>query len=373
MAPTVLHVVSARPNFVKVAPIHRAIARRGRLRQLVVHTGQHYDADMSDVFFRELGLPAPDVRLRVGTGSHAEQTGQVVLGLAETLRTHRPSLVSVVGDTNGALSAALSAAKSGIPVAHVEAGLRSYDRAMPEELNRVLIDHLAEVLLIPSEDAFGNLRREGIGEDRVHHVGNVMIDTLLRFAARAKRLPVPAGLVPGGYALCTLHRPSNVDNEERLLALLGAIIDLSARIPVVFPSHPRTRAMLDRPRLKAARERAPRLLLVPPAGYLEFLALTMRARLVLTDSGGLQEETTALGVPCMTLRENTERPITVEQGTNTLVGTDPAAIRAAAFAVLDGGGKPGRVPERWDGRTADRIAEVYERVLAVPESGVVRL
>jgi UDP-N-acetylglucosamine 2-epimerase (non-hydrolysing) len=271
----------------------------------------------------------------------------------------------VVGDVNSTLAGALVASKMGIRIAHVEAGLRSFDPRMPEEINRVLTDRIADLLLTPSPDADAHLLKEGIDPSRIHRVGNVMIDTLLASKARAEQLSTPQelGLTPGGYAVCTLHRASNVDDPKVLGGLLSALAHVSARLPVLFPVHPRTRKMLADPGLSGMLERSPGLRLVEPMGYLEFLALTSQARLILTDSGGLQEESTALGVPCLTLRENTERPITVEQGTNLVVGTEPARIRAEADRVLDGHGKKGRVPALWDGHTAERIADLYERVL----------
>jgi len=356
---TVLHVVGARPNFMKVAPIHRAIARRGRLAQRLVHTGQHYDPAMSEVFFRQLGLPTPDVHLGVGSGSHAEQTGKVLLAVEKVLLAERPALVSVVGDVNSTLAATLAAAKLGIPVAHVEAGLRSFDRTMPEELNRLVVDALADLLLTPSADADANLAREGIGAERIRRVGNVMIDSLLSSLPAAQALPVPErfGVAPGRFAVCTLHRAGNVDDPARLGQLLDGLGRVARRVPVVFAIHPRTRGRLE----ARGYQPAPGLLLSEPLGYLELLSLTSRAALVLTDSGGLQEEATALGVPCLTLRENTERPVTVSEGTNTVVGADPARIEREAELVLAGAGKRGRLPELWDGRTGERIAELYER------------
>ncbi len=361
----VLHIVGARPNFMKVAPIHKAIARRGRLSQLLVHTGQHYDVKMSDVFFTDLGMPAPDVFLGVGSASHAEQTARVMIELEKVFLREQPDLVSVVGDVNSTLAGALVASKMGIRLAHVEAGLRSFDPRMPEEINRVVTDRLADLLLTPSPDADENLRKEGVPPERIHLVGNVMIDTLLASKARAETLSTVAelGLTPRAYAVCTLHRASNVDDPEVLGGLLSALVHVALRLPVLFPVHPRTRKVLADQGLSGLLERSPGLRLVEPMGYLEFLALTSQARLILTDSGGLQEESTALGVPCLTLRENTERPITVAQGTNLVVGTDPERIRQAADRVLDGHGKHGRIPERWDGRTAERIAHLYERVL----------
>lgn len=362
---TVLHIVGARPNFMKVAPIHRAVAARGALAQRLVHTGQHYDVKMSDVFFADLGMPAPDIHLGVGSGSHAEQTAKVMIELERVLTRERPDLVSVVGDVNSTVAAALVAAKLQIPVAHVEAGLRSFDRSMPEEINRIVTDRLADLLLTPSPDADENLRKEGADPERIHLVGNVMIDSLLASKARAERLSTLSdlGLSPRGYAVCTLHRPSNVDDVRVLGGLLDALGYVSQAVPVIFPVHPRTRKMIADQGLQSKVESFPGLRLVEPMGYLEFLALTSQAKLILTDSGGLQEESTALSVPCLTLRENTERPITVTVGTNLVVGTDPSRIKTEAEKILSGRGKVGRVPELWDGHTAERIAAVYERFL----------
>ncbi|MBI3182710.1 MAG: UDP-N-acetylglucosamine 2-epimerase (non-hydrolyzing) [Myxococcales bacterium] len=364
---TVVHVVGARPNFMKVAPIHRALARRGALAQRLIHTGQHYDSQMSDVFFQDLGMPPPDVHLGVGSGSHAEQTARVMVELEKALEKEPPELVSVVGDVNSTLAAALVASKLLIPVSHVEAGLRSFDRTMPEEINRVVTDRLAELLLTPSPDADDNLLREGVEKSRIFRVGNVMIDSLLSARAKAQALPVLGRmrLSPRSYAVCTLHRPSNVDQPEVFPGILRALGAVSQRLPVVFPVHPRTRRMIAKHRLEPLLSSHPSLRLVEPMGYLEFLCLTSQSKLVITDSGGLQEESTALGIPCLTVRENTERPITVSEGTNLVVGTDPARILAEAERILEGRGKQGRVPELWDGRASERIAEVYERFLAV--------
>jgi UDP-N-acetylglucosamine 2-epimerase (non-hydrolysing) len=351
----VVHVVGARPNFMKVAPVLRVLARRG-VTQRLVHTGQHYDARMSDVFFEDLGLPEPDVHLGVGSGSHAEQTARVMLSLERALaEMPRPDWVLVPGDVNSTLAATLVAEKTGLRVAHLEAGLRSFDRAMPEELNRVATDHLADLLLTPSADADANLAREGIAPERVVRVGNTMIDSLLLALPRARERGAPArlGLAAREYAVVTLHRPSNVDDAATLARLLGALAAIARELPVVFPVHPRTRARLAAPGLAAA---ASALRLLEPLGYLDFLSLVADARLVLTDSGGLQEETTALGVPCLTVRENTERPITVEEGTNEVVGTDPVRVVVAARAAL-GGRRPARCPELWDGRAGERVAE----------------
>ena len=368
----VLHIVGARPNFMKAAPIHKAIAGRGQLAQILVHTGQHYDVKMSDVFFTDLGMPAPDVYLGIGSGSHAEQTARTMIELEKVFLREKPDLVSVVGDVNSTLAGALVASKMGIRIAHVEAGLRSFDRSMPEEINRIVTDRLSDLLLTPSPDADVNLLKEGVEPARIHLVGNVMIDSLLASQARAEQLPTLAGLglAPRGYAVCTLHRASNVDDPKVLSGLLSALAHVSTRVPVIFPVHPRTRKMLADQGLSGMLERSPGLRLVDPMGYLEFLALTSQARLILTDSGGLQEESTALGVPCLTLRENTERPITVEQGSNLVVGTDPVRIREEADRALDGKGKQGRVPALWDGRTAERIAALYGRVLGVGQESL---
>jgi UDP-N-acetylglucosamine 2-epimerase (non-hydrolysing) len=366
----VLHIVGARPNFMKVAPIYKALAQRARLQQVLVHTGQHYDVKMSDVFFTDLGMPAPNVHLGIGSGSHAEQTARTMLELEKVFLKERPDLVSVVGDVNSTIAAALVAVKMGIAMSHVEAGLRSFDIAMPEEVNRIVTDRLSDLLLTPSRDADANLLKEGVDPSRIHFVGNVMIDSLLASKAKAEQLSTlkDLGLTPGGYAVCTLHRPSNVDDPRVFTGLLNALVHISERLPVIFPVHPRTRRMLSEQVHLASVQRAPGLRLVDPMGYLEFLALTSQARLILTDSGGLQEESTALGVPCLTLRENTERPITVDVGTNLVVGTDPAHIQQAADRALDGQGKKGRIPELWDGRASERIAALYERVLGSASS-----
>ncbi|MGC3999859.1 MAG: UDP-N-acetylglucosamine 2-epimerase (non-hydrolyzing) [Anaeromyxobacter sp.] len=356
----IIHVVGARPNFMKIAPVMKAIAAAGFAEQKLVHTGQHYDVAMSDVFFTDLGMPVPDLHLGVGSGSHAEQTAKVMVGFERICLDERPDLVVVAGDVNSTLACAIDCAKLRIPCAHVEAGLRSFDPDMPEEVNRIVTDRLCEILLTPSSDGDENLRREGTQEDRIFRVGNVMIDTLLAHLprARATQSPTRLGLSPGEYAVLTLHRPSNVDSPATLAGLLGAIERIQAELPVVFPVHPRTRKRMSESGLDGRLEAMKALRLCEPLGYLEFLGLTSQAKLVLTDSGGLQEETTALGIPCLTIRENTERPVTITEGTNTLVGVDPGRIVAEAQAVLSGGGKAGRVPALWDGRASERIATV---------------
>ena len=358
----VINVVGARPNFMKVAPVVEAMhERREEFAPLVVHTGQHYDERMSDAFFRDLGLPAPDVYLGVGSGSHAQQTALVMQRFEPVVVAERPDWVLVVGDVNSTLACALVCSKLGVPVAHVEAGLRSRDRTMPEEINRILTDQLSELLLTPSADADRNLLGEGIPRERIRLVGNVMIDSLLKQLERAEASSVRAELGVAGkdYAVVTLHRPSNVDDPVVLGRILSALARIGRHLPVVFPIHPRTRKNLAEFGLLAADETAERVRLVEPLGYLDFLRLYSGARLVLTDSGGIQEETTALGVPCLTLRENTERPVTVELGTNRVVGTDPERIVAEAEAVFakDSQKEPPRIPPLWDGRAAGRILD----------------
>ena len=361
----VLCVVGARPNFMKMAPILRALAaHEPPLPALLVHTGQHYDKDMSHQLFDDLGLPRPDINLEVGSGSHAVQTAEVMRRFEPALDTHRPSCVLVVGDVNSTLACTLVAVKKAIPVVHVEAGLRSGDRRMPEEINRVLTDQVADRLYTTERSAADNLLREGIDAARVCFAGNVMIDSLLdsreraRAAADTLRLHgADPALLTGaqGYAVVTLHRPSNVDDAATLGALLGVLAEVATRLPLVFVQHPRTRGNIERFGL-SQRIDPRRVVLLPPQGYLEMLGLMAEATLVLTDSGGLQEETTALGGPCLTLRANTERPITVDEGTNTMVGDDRVAILQCVDEILAGRGKRGRTPEFWDGRAAERIA-----------------
>jgi UDP-N-acetylglucosamine 2-epimerase (non-hydrolysing) len=361
----VMCIVGARPNFMKMAPILRAFAsHQPPIPAILVHTGQHYDASMSDKLFEDLRLPRPDLNLEVGSGSHAVQTAEVMKRFEPALDEHRPSCVLVVGDVNSTLACSLVAVKKGVLVVHVEAGLRSGDRRMPEEINRVLTDQISDRLYTTERSALDNLVREGIAAERVCFAGNVMIDSLhaSRPQARAAADTLKAhgqdpAMLDGaaGYGVVTLHRPSNVDNADTLRQLLETLRTVSQRLPLVFALHPRTRANVDRFNLAGLIDPA-RMVLLPPQGYLEMLGLMAGAALVLTDSGGLQEETTALGVPCLTLRENTERPITVEQGTNTMVGRDRQAILSGVDDILAGRGKRGRVPEYWDGRAAERIA-----------------
>ena len=361
----VMCVVGARPNFMKMAPILRALAaHQPALPAMLVHTGQHYDQGMSHQLFEDLGLPRPDLNLEVGSGSHAVQTAEVMRRFEPALDEHQPACVLVVGDVNSTLACTLVAVKKGVPVVHVEAGLRSYDRKMPEEINRVLTDQVADRLYTTERSALDNLLREGISADRVAFVGNVMIDSLVTNRPHARPIAdtlAAHGIDPTllaharGHGVVTLHRPSNVDDAHTLRSLLGVLREVSASLPLVFALHPRTRNNIERFGLADMIDHQ-RMALLPPQGYLEMLGLMRDATLVLTDSGGLQEETTALGVPCLTLRENTERPITAEQGTNTLVGRDPQAIRDGVAEILRGDGKRGRVPELWDGHAAERIA-----------------
>lgn len=351
----VLHVVGARPNFMKAAPVIAALKLYPQVQQTLVHTGQHYDAQMSEVFFRELGLPEPDVNLEVGSGSHAAQTANVMLRFEEVALARRPDWVLVYGDVNSTVAAALVCAKLQIAIAHVEAGLRSFDRTMPEELNRLVTDQLADRLYTPSEDGDLNLQREGIAPDKIRLVGNVMIDTLVRLLPQAaQRWPTLCDqfdLAARPYILVTLHRPSNVDEPRMLRSLLAVLDDLAQQAAVLFPVHPRTRQ-----RLAAEGLRPDRVQMCAPLGYLDFLALQQHAALVITDSGGIQEETTYLQVPCLTVRENTERPVTIALGTNQLVGQDMARLQRESLRVLRGEIKVGRIPPLWDGEAALRIA-----------------
>jgi len=366
----VINVAGARPNFMKVAPIVAAMERRqAEFQPLLIHTGQHYDESMSEAFFRDLKMPEPEVYLGVGSASHAAQTAAIMRAFEPVVMKEKPDWVLVVGDVNSTLACALVCAKLGIKVAHVEAGLRSRDRTMPEEINRLLTDQIADLLLTPSPDADANLRAEGIPEERIRFVGNVMIDSLLEYLpiANRSRIREDLGFEGKDYAILTLHRPSNVDQLQIFAGILDALEEIGRRLPIVFPVHPRTLKMIGESGLTERVRNTGGLRLIDAVGYLGFLQLLSGARLVLTDSGGIQEETTVLGIPCVTLRENTERPITVEMGTNTIAGTNPANITKAAFRAL---GKPRssaapRVPPLWDGHTADRILDaLLERMKA---------
>lgn len=374
----VLVVAGARPNFVKIAPLMDSLSSVSfatRTETLLVHTGQHYDDALSRLFFDQLKIPRPQMNLEVGSGSHGQQTGEIMIRFEPVVRNWNPDAVVVVGDVNSTVACALVATKLWVPVAHVEAGLRSFDRKMPEEINRLMTDSVSDFLFATEPAGVTNLRREGVPTEKIHLVGNVMIDSLRKFLPIARQTSAVRdfGLLepnasggaarPRPYALLTLHRPSNVDEKEKLAALLETLNEIGSAIPVLFPAHPRTKERLERfgllDRVHTQWTTAVRgVLLSGPLGYLEFLHLMSEATFVLTDSGGIQEETTALGVPCLTLRDNTERPITVEEGTNTLVGSDAECILRTARQILAGKGKKGRVPELWDGRAADRIVSI---------------
>lgn len=360
----IINIVGARPNFMKMAPIIDAMNRYpDRIEHLLVHTGQHYDEKMSKAFFDDLGMPKPDIDLGVGSGSHAEQTARIMVAFEKVCLEHKPDLVIVVGDVNSTMACTITAKKLGIKVAHVEAGLRSRDMSMPEEINRLCTDVLCDYLFTTDHFADENLRAEGVPADKIFFVGNVMIDTLLKHKEMASKLALckEMGLQPGGYATMTLHRPGNVDDPQILAGLLEALATIARELPIIFPIHPRTRKMAQQFGLEHylnSGDRIEGIWCTEPLGYLEFLHLNMNARLVLTDSGGLQEETTVLGVPCITIRPNTERPITCTEGTNVLVGNDPARVLEAANAILHGPDVTGKIPAKWDGRAAERIAEI---------------
>lgn len=362
----IVAVVGARPNFIKIAPLMWEIARRPDFRAHLVHTGQHYDEKMSRLFFDELKIPRPDADLGVGSGSHAVQTAEVMRRFEPVVLDQRPDAVVVVGDVNSTLACALTAVKLGIPVAHVEAGLRSFDRSMPEEVNRILTDAISHWLFVSEPSGLDNLRREGVPEARLHFVGNVMIDTLLASRGLSERSTIleDLGVGPGGHVVLTLHRPASVDDPAVLGGLLKAVGKIQRELPVIFPVHPRTQRALRGHELSAL----PNLRLVEPLGYLDFMKLVSRARLVLTDSGGVQEETTVLGVPCLTLRTSTERPVTLTEGTNRLVGLDPERIASAARQVLAEPPPAGRLPRLWDGRAAARVLDVLSAGL--PSAGI---
>ena len=364
MKKPVILVVGARPNFMKIAPIHAELAKRD-IPQILLHTGQHYDENMSKVFFDDLGMPQPDIYLGIGSGSHAEQTAKVMVEFEKVCIEHEPAMVIVVGDVNSTLACSIVCAKMWIPVAHVEAGLRSFDRTMPEEINRLLTDCICDLLLTPSVDGDENLRNEGVAEERIVRVGNIMIDSLFSNLEKSKQSTIheELSLVGREYGVLTLHRPSNVDDEDSFKSIISALVHIGEKIPLVFPMHPRTSKQIEKFDLKERLEAIPNIVITEPIGYLDFVALTAGAKMVLSDSGGIQEETTALGIPCITLRENTERPITVTEGTNVVVGNDTAAIIAAADEIFTNGGKSGRIPDLWDGRTAARIVDLIEKYI----------
>jgi UDP-N-acetylglucosamine 2-epimerase (non-hydrolysing) len=356
-------VAGTRPNFMKVAPVWRVLHGRGAATRLI-HTGQHFDAAMSEVFLHDLGMPEPDVRLQAGGGSHAEQTAAVLVGIEKDLLAFRPDALLVVGDVTSTMAAALAAAKLGVPVVHLEAGLRSRDWTMPEEINRVITDRIADLLLTPSRDADANLVAEGIGAERIVFVGNVMIDSLHWARARPTDALARFGLLGRKYAIATLHRPANVDTPEAMAETIEALVTIAARVPLLFPVHPRTVARARAFGLSERLQATPGLRVVEPVGYNDFVTLLSDASLVATDSGGIQEESTALGVPCLTLRNGTERPITVSQGTNVIVGLDPARIAREVDSITNGRGKKGTVPEGWDGHAAERAADALDRLVA---------
>jgi UDP-N-acetylglucosamine 2-epimerase (non-hydrolysing) len=349
----IIHVVGARPNFMKVAPVVRALREYSSVQQSIVHTGQHYDFNMSDVFFQELGIAAPDVNLQVGSGSHAQQTAEIMKRFEAVVQDKRPDLVLVYGDVNSTVAAALVCAKLQVRIGHVEAGLRSFDRTMPEEINRVVTDQLCDLLFTPSEDADRNLAREGVSGEKIHLVGNVMIDTLVRMLPAAKART--QNDLPHRFALVTLHRPSNVDDVEWLASLLRALAEFSTELPILFPVHPRTRERIAKTGLNGELSH---LRLLDPLPYLDFLGLQTRATVVITDSGGIQEETTYLGTHCLTVRENTERPITVQMGTNTLVGRDVGRLRTELHRIIVDEKRVSQVPPLWDGHASERIAAI---------------
>jgi UDP-N-acetylglucosamine 2-epimerase (non-hydrolysing) len=361
----IINIVGARPNLPKIAPLMREMQRHPQIDAFIIHTGQHYDSNLSDIFFRQMGIPEPRINLEVGSGSHAAQTGEILKRIEPLFVEHQPDLVVVLGDVNSTIAAGLAAAKLRIPLAHVEAGLRSFDRSMPEEINRVLTDTIADYLFVTEEDAIQNLLKEGHLRESIYFVGNVMIDSLRHFLSIAQKSSIgeEMALINGEgwkrFGVLTLHRPSNVDSDDKLAELISAVDAVASEVPIVFPVHPRTHQRLKQARIKYH----PQLRIVPPLGYLDFLCLLSKATLVLTDSGGIQEETSALGVPCLTLRKNTERPVTISSGTNTLVGTCPSEIVAAARAILAGKGKSGCIPPLWDGRAAERIVEILLQTL----------
>jgi UDP-N-acetylglucosamine 2-epimerase (non-hydrolysing) len=364
----IINVVGARPNFMKIAPLMDVFAAHGSVQPVLVHTGQHYDERMSDLFFRQLGIPEPDVNLGVGGGSHAVQTAEIMKAFEPVVLEHKPDAVLVVGDVNSTIACGLVAVKLGVKLVHVEAGLRSGDRSMPEEINRLLTDAISDLLFCTEQSGVDNLLREGVPKDKIFLVGNVMIDTLLKNRARAEQSAIleTLGLQPGRYAVLTLHRPSNVDDLAVFGRLLDALEVVQKDLPIVFPIHPRTRNNLAAGELRARVESMKNLRMIDPAGYLDFLKLTANARMVFTDSGGIQEETTILKVPCITLRENTERPVTCQIGSNRLAGTRTENILAAYREVISGQGREPGTPPFWDGKAAERIADILVQKLRAP-------
>ena len=356
----ILNIVGARPNFMKIAPIHREMQKYPIIKSLLIHTGQHYDDKMSKLFFQDLELPEPDVYLGVGSGTHTAQTARIMLEFEKVMDQEKPDLVLVVGDVNSTAACSLVAAKMQTKIAHVEAGLRSFDRSMPEEINRIITDSLSDYLFVTEASGVRNLRNEGISESKIFFTGNVMIDSLIHLMQKADRSTILSDLNIDGhpYALITLHRPSNVDSEENLSRLFSLFFELSDQLRVVFPAHPRTKKMLDKFGLSEKIKQNNNFSILDPIGYIDFMRMLKNATLVLTDSGGIQEETTYLGVPCLTIRENTERPVTIEVGTNVLTGTDPENILTEARKILSGHSRIGKIPDLWDGHAAERIVQI---------------
>ncbi len=359
----IINIVGARPNFMKIAPLMEAYRSRPEITPILVHTGQHYDEEMSDLFFRQLGIPRPDLNLEVGSSSHGRQTAEIMKRFEPVVIEEEPDLVVVVGDVNSTIACGLVAVKLGVKLAHVEAGLRSFDRTMPEEINRVLSDAVSDLLFCTEQSGVRNLLNEGVGEEKIHLVGNVMIDTLLKHRERAEGSGVleELGLSPDGYAVLTLHRPANVDDPEVFSGIVAALEEIQKDLPVIFPVHPRTRDRVAEVLTPRRLSKLPGLRPIEPVGYLDFLKLMAESRLVLTDSGGIQEETTILGVPCLTIRENTERPVTCEVGTNRLAGVRTETILAAYRDISSGEGGGGEIPPLWDGRAAERIVDILLR------------
>lgn len=355
----VINVVGARPNFMKIAPIQREMAKYSDLQPILVHTGQHYDERMSKLFFDDLELPKPDIYLNVGSASHAVQTAKIMMEFEKVVLEEKPDLVIVVGDVNSTMACSIVASKLHVKVAHVEAGLRSFDRTMPEEINRLVTDALSDLLFVTEQSGLDNLKKEGIADSKVHFVGHVMIDSLIHFTEKAKKSVIKSKLnvENKGYILVTLHRPSNVDNRENFIKLLNAFEVVEKDTRIIFPIHPRSKKMIAEFGLDKQIKRMENLVLLEPLGYLDFMNLLHNARFVLTDSGGIQEETTYLGVPCLTMRENTERPVTVDLGTNTLVGSNTELIISEAKKILSGKNKNGQIPPLWDGKAAERIVQ----------------
>lgn len=359
----ILNVVGARPNFMKIAPIQRAMEKmKDSFEPILVHTGQHYDERMSKLFFDDLELPQPDIYLGVGSGSHAEQTAKIMIEFERVCEQQKPDLVLVVGDVNSTAACSMVASKMWIPIAHVEAGLRSFDRQMPEEINRIITDALSEYLFVTEKSGITNLTNEGIPASKIHFVGNVMIDSLIYFLDKenTSRILKDMNLKEKSYALVTLHRPSNVDEAENFIRIITAFKQIQNDIPIVFPIHPRTQKNIEKFGLQGEISQLKNLKLIPPVGYLDFMQLMVNCRFVMTDSGGIQEETTYLGIPCLTMRETTERPVTAEIGTNEIVGTDTEKITRLAKKIIAGDWKKGQVPELWDGKAAERIVGIMK-------------